>query len=665
MQSSIVPKSARESVCALFFVSLVVASMCATAWAQHPQESAPRQKAPPPSTPQAPKGGHALTAEDVGAFSDGIVPVQLGRDDIAGAVLVLVKDGKVLFAKGYGYADVEKKKPVTVDATLFRPGSISKLFTWTSVMQQVEQGKLDLDKDVNEYLDFKIPSLQGKPITLRNLMTHTPGFEEAIKNLFVPANRMQPLDVYLKKHLPVRIYPPGTTIGYSNYATALAGYLVQRVSGMSFEAYVEQNIFKPLHMQHTTFRQPLPDALKPLMSNGYLRRSDQPKEFETVQAAPAGSLSTTGEDLAHFMIAHLQDGTYSDASILKRETVQFMHAHQYASTDNLNGMCLGFYEESANGHRIIGHGGDTMYFHSDLHLVPDVGLGFFISYNSAGKGDVRRRAELWQSFLDRYFPYEPPAVPSPGNAATDARSVRGAYRSSRGHETSLAKLVSILSEVIISSGPNNTVQVDAVREYNGKPKRWRAIGPMTFREENGQNRMMFYRDRMGHFTAALDAPAVLVFFRAPWYQDKRFVQAAAIGVVVIFVLTLVLWPIGGLMRRHYGRVLEPQYRSMRVLVRLVCAFDLGVLTAWVITFTKVGNNLEKLNDSLDPTVRVLQILTPLAAILMLVPLYNLVRSWTTPARWWVKVHDTLIALACVTFVYLGLVTKLLGFNLRF
>src|SRR5215469_15955193 len=121
---------------------------------------APKSAPPPPVAASAPEPkviepGHAMTEADVGAFLDGFMPMQLERENIAGAVVLVVKDGRVLFAKGYGYSDVDKKTPVTVDATLFRPGSISKLFTWTAVMQLVEQGKLDLDKDINAYLDLR------------------------------------------------------------------------------------------------------------------------------------------------------------------------------------------------------------------------------------------------------------------------------------------------------------------------------------------------------------------------------------------------------------------------------------------------------------------------------------------------------------------------------
>src|ERR1035438_4316221 len=321
-----------------------------------------------------------LTAADIESFLDGVMPLQLAREDIAGAVIAVVKDGKILFAKGYGYSDVAKRTPVSPEATLFRPGSISKLFTWTAVMQLVEQGKLDLDSDVNQYLDFKIPDTYPKPITLRNIMTHTSGFEETDKELFLPdVKDLKPLDDYLKTHLPERIFPPGVTPASSNYATCVAGYIVQRVSGQPYDDYIESHILKPLGMAHTSFRQPLPDALKPLLSNGYNVASKPAKPFEVVQPWPAGSSSVSANDITRFMIAHLQDGQFESVQILRPEMARLMHSRQFENNPRLNGMALGFYEETRNGHRIIGHGGDTICFHSDLHLIPDAGLGFFIS----------------------------------------------------------------------------------------------------------------------------------------------------------------------------------------------------------------------------------------------------------------------------------------------
>jgi CubicO group peptidase (beta-lactamase class C family) len=195
---------------------------------------------------------------------------------------------------------------------------------------------------------------------------------------------------------------------YSNYATAVAGYIVERVSGRPFEQYVAENIMRPLKMTHSTFSQPLPQELAPLMSGGYRLGSDSAGPFEIVNPFPAGSLSSTASDMAQFMMAHLQDGQLGDARILKPETARLMHSRLFGLDDGANAMCYGFYEETRNGHRIIGHGGDTVFFHSDLHLVLDQNVGFFVSYNSAGNstglGDSPR-ANVWESFVDSYNPY--------------------------------------------------------------------------------------------------------------------------------------------------------------------------------------------------------------------------------------------------------------------
>src|SRR5579884_1166542 len=299
--------------------------LCLTTIALAALAQAPAPHTNETTTPAVPpKKGEpvrALTAEDLTAFVDGMLPIQLDRSDIAGAVVAVVRDNDVLLEKGYGMSDVEKKTPVDPRVTGFRPGSISKLFTWISVMQLKEQGKVDLDADVNRYLDFRIDEPWNTPVTLRDLMTHRPGFEETIRDLIrgAPAPFI-PLRQYLVENQPAQIFRPGTVPAYSNYGAGLAGYIVQRVSGERFEDYVRNHIFNPLAMGHCTFEQPLPKDLDPLMSNGYKRASDAAKPFEFVQPAPAGALACSAGDISHFMLAHLQAGEYNGAHILKPET---------------------------------------------------------------------------------------------------------------------------------------------------------------------------------------------------------------------------------------------------------------------------------------------------------------------------------------------------------
>lgn len=285
-----------------------------------------------------------LTRADVEAFFDGFLPYALADGGIPGAVVVVVADGEIVLQKGYGYSDLEARTPVDPASTLFRPGSVSKLFTWTAVMQLVESGQIDLDVDVNEYLDFEIPSRDGgKPITMRDIMTHTPGFEERVKKLITPdPENVEPLGEFLKVWVPTRIFPAGTTPAYSNYATGLAGHIVERVSGQSFDDYMDEHIFEPLGMENSTFRQPLPDRLADQMSNGYASTAGEPQPFEIVNPAPAGSLSSTGTDMAKFMIAHLQNGEYQGVRILEAGTARRMHTTMLTMMPPLNRMALGF-----------------------------------------------------------------------------------------------------------------------------------------------------------------------------------------------------------------------------------------------------------------------------------------------------------------------------------
>ena len=621
-------------------------------------------KSAQPASQPSPAGTHEMTASDVETFLDGIVPLQLSRNDIAGATVSVVKDGKLLFAKGYGYADVQNKKPVSPQETMFRPGSISKLFTWTAIMQLYEQGKLDLDRDINEYLDFKIPDAFGKPITLKNVMTHTPGFEEQIKDLFTTDSSTPNLGQYLKTHIPGRIYPPGTVPAYSNYATAVAGYIVERVSGRPFEQYVAENILKPLKMTHSTFAQPLPSDLAPGMSNGYRLGSDIAGPFEVVNPYPAGSLSSTATDMAQFMMAQLQDGQLGGAKILKPETARLMHSRLFGLDDGANAMCYGFYEESRNGQRIIGHGGDTVYFHSDLHLVLDQRVGFFVSYNSAGNssglGDSPR-ANLWHAFLDRYYPYTSPAATS-ASAKDDAKAAAGSYVLSRRSENSFLKTASTISQFTVSPVGDGDIETPQLTGANGKPKRWQGIAPMTFLERDGQDKLIFKPDQNGRMQMILPYP-FFVGQRVGTLQTTK-VLLFVLGASLVFMLaTLVLWPVAWFVRRHYGRKLQLTTRELllRILVRIVFALDLIFLAALFGLLTYGLTHLEVFSDRGTAWFRIIQTVGVVGALGTLIVLANAIVT-VRKRGFWLKLQATLMLLACIGVLWFAFAGNLLHFS---
>jgi len=664
----------RSAALVLAGCDLIGAQLCAQEQKAAAPKSSATAKSAPGSAANAPAAmvvhGQELTATDLSAFLDGLVPQQIEKADIAGAVVAVVKDGKVLFEKGYGYSDAEKKTPVSPQDTLFRPGSISKTFTWTAVMQQVEQGKLNLDADVNQYLDFKVPATFGKPTTLRDIMTHRSGLEETIKDLFVGSEKdLMSMAKYLPAHLPAQIFPPGSTPAYSNYATTLAAYMVQRVSGQSFDDYVDEHLFKPVNMTRATFRQPLPESLKPFMSNGYNLGSGKPKPFEWVEVAPAGSLSASAESMAHWMIMHLQNGRYGDTQILKPETAVQMHARQAGWPAGMNAMCLGFYEQNMNGHRVISHGGDTELFHSDLFLLLDANVGLFVSYNSLGRPDHGdARGDLYIKFMDRYFPAAPSNEPTLSTAKEDAQSIAGPYKVSRRFETNILAVTTVLGDAKFVADPkDNTIYLDGfLKKENGQPRHFREVAPMLFRSVDGPEQVAFVKDTSGHRVAYIDYP-FMVFQEVDAALDKQAFNYVVIGLGIgVVVLTILFWPVSAILRKHYKQslMLDPAARKWRRWAKIVCVVDIIYLIGFLWIFTLL-QKLE-LGSGGDFKLHLLQVIGILGGVGALITVIVAIKSWADSTQWvWYKIWNTLLAVGCVGFFWFLVHWHLLNFNLNY
>jgi len=482
--------------------------------------------------------------------------------------------------------------------------------------------------------------------------------------LFAVGSAPPHLGQYLKTHIPKRIYPPGTTPAYSNYGASLAGYIVERISGRPFNEYIEENIFKPLGMTHSSFVQPLPPSLSSYISNGYQLASDAAKPFEVVSTPPAGSLSSTADDMARFVMAHLQDGQLGGVRILRPETTRLMHSRLFALDQAANGMAYGFYEESRNGHRIIGHAGDTIYFHSDLHLIPDAGVGFFISYNSAGRGQISPRTILWEAFLDRYFPYSSPSPPAPGSAKEDAKAVSGTYELSRRPESSFLKAATLIGEFTVSPAKEGAITVAQLTGPNGKPKSWREVAPMTFLEENGQDKLVFKPDQNGRMQLILPFPFFLGQ-RVGLFENK-WLLLPALGIsLLIMLLTLVLWPVAWGVRRHYSQKLE--LTRVELLIRIAVRFIFLLDLLFIVVMTGlVFYGLEHLwvfSDRGNTWFHLIQVVGLIGAIGTLLVLYSAIQSWTNKRkRIWAKLQAMILALACFGFIWFVLAANLLHFT---
>ena len=453
------------------FPALLLALMSGAAIAQAPCSApAPSEQA----AEQTPIDAARLAS--LPQFIDGVLAQQTVGREVAGAVVSVVSGGDVLFSRGYGFEDVDQAIRADPERSLFRPGSTSKLFTWTALMQLVEQGRVDLDAPVEDYIDFEIPDSQSRPILVRHLLDHTPGFEDRGGITASSPAEFVALGEWLPRNIPTRVREPGIETSYSNYGTALAGYIVQRVSGLPFPTYVEDHIFGPLGMDRTTFREPLPADLADDMAVGYEvvdgRFVAQPFElFHNIM--PAGSASSTANDMARFMIAHLHEGHLGDARILKPETMRLMHSDLSANAPALPGFAHGFYVVREQGPRLIGHGGNTGDFHSMLLLAPEADFGIFVSY-SGGDGSYAARTELINAVIGRLFP-QAPAERWTGTASPPPV---GSYRTNR---RNYAEPANPEYDVRIAAQGERGLIVEA----GGEKSFWEQIGPRRYERVTG------------------------------------------------------------------------------------------------------------------------------------------------------------------------------------
>jgi len=351
--------------------------------------------------------------------------------------------------------------------------------------------------------------------------------------------------------------------------------------------------------------------------------------------------------------------------MLQPQTAEMMHARQFAMDPAVNGMCLGFYEESRNGHRIIGHGGDLNYFHSDMHLVLDQGLGFFVSYNSLGKGTLDPRTPLWQNFLDRYFPVPESTASSPEKGSD---SLTGKYLSSRRAQTTILRsLWWVLAEASVSQAPDGTIQVDSMKDLAGQPKKWRAIGSGQFREVGGQELLVFKPDPSGNLEMVTEDP-IEILQKVSWTENKTFVQFALVFAALVFALTLIFWPISALVRRHYKRplTLDPGDRRLRRLIRFGCALDLATLVAFAAIAVYGISSLTFFSSHLDPWLRILQLFFVVGLVAAFAMIYAAVRRLQVGGvRLWRSIYAGGLVLASLIYIWFVFAARILQGSLKY
>ncbi len=605
------------------------------------------------------------------AFLDVFFAEKMEELHIPGAAFVMVKDGEVFFAKGYGYADLENQIPVDPEKTIFRVGSVSKLFTATAAMQLVEQGVLNLDTDINQYrTNFQIADTYSQPVSLAQLLTHTAGFENRYINTAVSSeDDLLPMGGYLADYAVARVNPPDAVHSYSNYSFNLAGYLVEVASGIPFAQYVEENILAPLGMKRTTFFQPLSDNLSSDLAVGYSFAQDDynPDSFVYLQGPPAGALSATVLDMSRFMIAHLQDGRYQDVQILAEGTAQEMHQQQFTHHPDLPGMTYGFKERFINGMRVIGHGGDIHAYSSQMVLLPGENIGIFVSYNIFNDAF---RNDLVSAFFNHYYPSGSEHSPFERITLPPEEMARfnGAYRWVKYPRSTIGKAITL------PPGPFNwTIQANEDDTLSlgifGTHAEWRyaPVEPLVFKQVSGElfdidglkidpgATLVFREDQSGEITFAFIALQNVAMEKLAWYEGSE-VQLGSFGTILIIFLTpIIFWPLGGVINRIRKRSSSLESKRAYWLAGTICF--LNVVFSVIIVISMVP----KFIFGVPAIVKIALVIPTITTFMTLYMLYVTVKVWR--GNYWSflgKVHYSLITLAALIFIWWENYWNLLG-----
>ncbi len=588
-------------------------------------------------------------------FTDNFFFEKMEKYHVPGASLVFVKEEKIIFSQGYGYANLEKSVPVTPERTIFRVGSISKLFTATAIMQLAEQKKLRLDDNINLFLDknLQIKNSYSKPITFANILTHTDGFDFGwgIGSFSKSHQELLPLKNFLEQNLLPCIYSPGTIYSYGNVGITIAGHIIEKITGISFNRYIEEYIFKPLGMNQSTFEQPLPEQLNKNLAIGYKYHKGKfiPRPFGYYKSPPAASLSATSKDIAHFLIANLQQGKYKENSILQKDTIEEMQKQHFTVNPHIAGATYGFSERFFQGQRIIEQAGRLNGYNSLLLLLPKEQLGFFLVCNTNGGKLIN---EFRKEFLETYYQEQEkeeiniskslPTIKS----ASSLKKLSGTYRLNQYAHNSLDKLGVLLGmapEIKLNINKNKTLRCS----LNPNDK-WIEVSSLLFRSDKNQDYITFKKIN-GRVYVFFGNWVFLNFKKLAWYEPVKFQLRIFILCLVVFLITST----SGLGEFLFSASIFNISTNVLGLKEsaILLAFINTIFVCWTyLAFTRL--DFWELLSGLPKTVKFLVQLPKISAFLSAILGILVIVAWLKEGNFLAaKIYYSIIGIAGVSFTF--------------
>ena len=609
--------------------------------------------------------GDINNEEDIKNFMNNYFNEKMKKYSVPGASVVVVKDNKEVFKMGYGYSNLEFKIPVNPDKTMFPAASVSKLFTATAIIQLYEEGKIDLDRNVNDYISpYKVNNKYDEPVTCRNLLTHSSGLDEEseLNVSTTDDNSIKSQEYYFDIHPLKVITEPNTICRYSNIGYNLLGYIVEKVSKKSYEEYIKEKILGPLNMNNSSVRLKCGDT-----ATGYIYDNDKYVEspFSYQYTSGSSGIIATAKDMENFIIANLNDGKFQNNSILKPKTLNLMHDKQFSNSEALPGMGFGFIRSYRNGKEIIKHeGGLPSGYTTTLFLIPKENLGIYVATNTLGALPFN----FEEDFLNYFYPYNDKNFNVvERNTSKDYSKYEGTYRSYDGvSKTNIMKMAAFDdSNMEIKDNKDGTLTLHEFTQAKEKiTTKLVEIENGVFLREDGRGKFAFRFDNDGNVTYAFNDISINSFEKLKFYDQSKFVMSVLGSSIIIFIINAVLFVVPFIKRKNKKHKESEGFRVIKAIKSLNIIIEVfnitGALGAMILTLDMCLNGDFSLVYLLYFFLTLLIVSTIIVIFSLALSIYSLVKKMG-PIR--LRVYYIFLNIANLAFVWILYYCNFLGYKL--
>lgn len=610
----------------------------------------------------------ASNSEDLQQFMDKFFNENMDKYSIPGAAIVVVKDGKEVFKKGYGYSDIKQKTLVEPDKTVFPAASVSKLFTATAIMQLQEEGKIDLNENIDKYIQpYKIINNYKEPVTCRNLLTHSSGVDEAseLNGNTRDEKSIKSQEYYFDNHIPRVVREPNTVSRYSNQGYNLLGYVVEKVSGISYEEYIKKNILKPLKMDSSLVRLKNNNTTK---SYGYGGIDGTYNESSLAYQYTSGSagINATVKDMENFMIAHLNNGEFQGNRLLNKKTSMMMKDKQFSNDNSLPGMGYGFIRSNRNGQEILKHEGALPSGSTTtLFLMPKEGLGIYVATNSLNPLPFNFEDE----FLNYFYPNKSNSFNEiKPNPAKNFSEYEGTYRSYDGiAKSNIMKIGFLFDPSMDMKIKDNKDGTLTLNEYTSAKEEVTTTLVQkkdgVFVRKDGRGDFAFKTDSNGKITYSFNDVSHNSFEKINFFEGRTFNIAIFIIAMLIFIINIIRTATL-FIKRKLKKTACKSCKSIKLIKRINLVINVlnivGIVGAVIMAMTMISINDFTFAYLLYTFLGFLIVST----ILSICGLINLIYIWIkNRIKRSEKIYFTILTIINFIFIWFIYYFNLLGFNI--